>query len=196
MEKMLASAVRVAAGQGESVSDEVLAQRLRQGDMAAGEELVRRYCQPLMRYLRRVTGSDEVAEDLHQQTWLSVLQHIARFDGSCSSGGFKSWLFRIATNKVTDFWRSRTRERTAMEGLMRVAESAGPDAGSGTEAQEQIEKLKRAIAQLPENQREVLFLRQYANMKFTEIAQVLGCPLNTALGRMHKAVLKLRQLME
>ena len=52
------------------------------------------------------------------------------------------------------------------------------------------------IAQLPEGQRQVLMLRYYSNLKFVEIAQIVGCPLNTALGRMHKAVLKLRQLME
>lgn len=196
MEQMSASAVRVAAGQGEHVSDETLAQRLRQGDMAAGEELVRRYAQPLMRYLKRLSGSDQVAEDLHQHTWLSVLQHIGRFDSSCGTGGFKSWLFRIATNKVTDYWRWRTRERTALEGMARIAESEWPDAGRSLEAQERHEKLKQAIARLPQNQREVLFLRHYANMKFSEIAEVLGCPLNTALGRMHKAVLKLRQLLE
>ena len=58
------------------------------------------------------------------------------------------------------------------------------------------EKLKWAIGQLPELQRQVLMLRYYSNLKFVEIAEVLGCPLNTALGRMHKAMLKLKDLME
>jgi len=49
---------------------------------------------------------------------------------------------------------------------------------------------------LPEAQKQVLLLRYYSNLKFVEIAQMLGCPLNTALGRMHKAMLKLKQLME
>jgi RNA polymerase sigma-70 factor (ECF subfamily) len=56
--------------------------------------------------------------------------------------------------------------------------------------------LLRAIEKLPENQRQVLMLRYYSNLKFVEIAELLGCPLNTALGRMHKAMIKLRQLME
>jgi RNA polymerase sigma-70 factor (ECF subfamily) len=56
-------------------------------------------------------------------------------------------------------------------------------------------KLQQALQQLPENQRQVLLLRFYSDMKFVEIAEVLGCPLNTALGRVHKAILKLRQLM-
>ena len=53
-----------------------------------------------------------------------------------------------------------------------------------------------AIEKLPENQRQVLMLRFYSEMKFTEIAEMLGCPLNTALGRMHKAMLRLKELME
>ena len=64
------------------------------------------------------------------------------------------------------------------------------------EATEQEEKLRKAIAQLPESQRQVLLLRYYSDMKFVDIANVLGCPLNTALGRMHKAMLKLKELME
>src|SRR5437867_3494038 len=60
---------------------------------------------------------------------------------------------------------------------------------------EQDEKLRRAIDRLPEHQKQVLLLRYYSNLKFVEIAEMLGCPLNTALGRVHKAILKLRQVM-
>ena len=61
---------------------------------------------------------------------------------------------------------------------------------------EQEGKLLQAIQQLPENQRQVLMLRYYSGLKFIEIADVLGCPLNTALGRMHKAMLKLKKMMD
>src|SRR5437016_2483601 len=97
------------AGKGVSpapaVSDEQLLERLRDGEAQAGEELVRRYYPALMRYLQRVGGTEHLAEELHQQTWASVLEHIDKFDGKSSSGGFKAWLFRIATNKANDHWR-------------------------------------------------------------------------------------------
>jgi RNA polymerase sigma-70 factor, ECF subfamily len=64
------------------------------------------------------------------------------------------------------------------------------------EGSEQELKLKRAIEQLPEAQKQVLMLRYYSNLKFVEIAGMIGCPLNTALGRMHKAMLKLKELMQ
>ena len=177
------------------VSDETLVARLRGGEAAAGETLCRRHHEPLMRYLQRLVGAD-VAEELFQQTWLSVLDHIDRFNPAATNpGAFKAWLFRIATNKANDHWRSGGRERTGREGLKLVTETLGPDASHRLEGQEMAAKLQQALQQLPENQRQVLLLRFYSDMKFVEIAEVLGCPLNTALGRVHKAILKLRQLM-
>jgi RNA polymerase sigma-70 factor (ECF subfamily) len=180
-----------------ATSDEELVEQLRDGSAAAGEQLVQRYFQPLMRYLVRIVGSDHLAEELHQQTWLSVLDHLDKFDRKSSvSGGFKAWLFRIATNKANDHWRSAGRERVAKEGLRRIADETAPHAGYRLEGAEQEQKLLVAIEKLPEAQRQVLMLRYYSNLKFVEIAELLGCPLNTALGRMHKATMKLKQLME
>ncbi len=93
-------------------SDEELIDLLRDGSASAGEVLVKRYYQPLMRYLQRLTASDHLAEELHQQTWLSVLDHLGKFDRNTGSGGFKAWLFRIATNKANDHWRSSGAKRT------------------------------------------------------------------------------------
>src|SRR5678810_649361 len=85
-----------------SASDEELIELLRDGSTQAGEALVKRYYQPLMRYLHRLAGNDHLAEELHQQTWLSVLDHLEKFDSQAVSrtgGGFKGLLFRIATTK-------------------------------------------------------------------------------------------------
>ena len=175
-------------------SDESLVQRMRGDDSAAGEALVRRHYPALMRYLQRLLGSENLAEELHQQTWSSVLENLDRFDPG-AGGGFKAWLFRIATNKANDHWRAAGREKTAKQGLMLVTEQTAPEAGFRLENAEQHEKLRRAIEALPENQKQVLMLRYYGNLKFVEIAQILGCPLNTALGRMHKAIIRLGQAM-
>jgi RNA polymerase sigma-70 factor (ECF subfamily) len=177
-------------------SDEALALRLRGGDSAAGELLVKRFYPLLIRYLRRLSGNEHMAEELHQQTWLSVLDHIDRFDPASTAGGFKAWLYRIAANKTHDHWRSKGREKVAHEGLKLVTDEEYMAAGERLESNEQHQKLRRAIEMLPEAQKQVLMLRYYSNLKFVEIAEMLGCPLNTALGRMHKATLKLRQLME
>ena len=124
-----------------------------------------------------------------------MLEHIDRFDANSGPGTFKSWVYRIATNKAHDLWRSRGRERTAHEGLRLVTDQIVPHAGNSLEAAESVDKLRAAIDRLPDAQKQVLTLRYYSNLKFVEIAAMLGCPLNTALGRMHKAMIRLRQLM-
>ena len=178
------------------VSDEALLEHLRNGSPSAGEELVKRYYEPLMRYLLRLVRNDHAAEELHQQTWLSVLDHADRFSDQSLPGGFKAWLSRIATNKANDYWRSNSRTRSLQQGLRLVSESSSPQAAQRLEETEQQAKLRRAIEQLPDAQKQVLMLRYYGNLKFVEIAEVVGCPLNTALGRMHKAIIRLKQLMD
>jgi RNA polymerase sigma-70 factor (ECF subfamily) len=98
--------------------------------------------------------------------------------------------------KSNDVWRTRGRDRVAKDGLKLVTETEGPDASHQMRGSEDQQKLLGAIDQLPENQRQVLLLRYYSELKFVEIAEMLGIPLNTALGRMHKAMLKLKQTME
>lgn len=181
----------------ELLSDERLVEQLRRGVGAAGEILVRRHHEPLLRYLNRQAASPTAAEELLQQTWLSALDHLDQFKYDETGGvGFKAWLFRIATNKAHDQWRSRGRERKAYEGLKLVSDEEVPDPSYRIEGREQDEKLRWAIDQLPDVQKQVVLLRYYSGMKFVEIAQMLGCPLNTALGRMHKAMMKLKRLIE
>src|SRR4051812_14067424 len=139
-------------------SDAQLIGRWRAGESAAAEVLVARYAQPLLKYLRRLAGSDHAAEELHQQTWLSIVEHLEKFDPTSSPGGFKSWLYRIATNKANDVWRSHGRERAAKEGMRLVSEIEAPDASTRLTGDEQADRLLRAIEQLPEQQRQVLLL--------------------------------------
>jgi len=193
---MAARASSLSQSQAPSISDEQLLERLKDGETSAGEELVRRFCQPLLRYLQRLAGSEQLAEELHQQTWASVLEHIEKFDAKSSGGGFKAWLFRIATNKANDHWRGLGREKSAKQGMRLVVDQEAAPAGARMEQGEQETKLKKAIEQLPENQKQVVMLRYYSGLKFIEIAEMLGCPLNTALGRMHKAMIRLREVME
>jgi RNA polymerase sigma-70 factor (ECF subfamily) len=173
-------------------SDEVLVERLRGGHVGAGEVLFRRHSAGLRRYLQRLAGA--ASEELHQQTWLSVLSHLDGFSAVRPAGSFRGWLFRIAGNKVKDHWRSLSREKAAKEGLRRCAVGEAAR-GGGIEVAEQYERLRRAVEALPDSQRHVVMLRYFGDMKFLDIAGAMGCPLNTALTRAHKALLKLRRAL-
>ena len=181
-------------GAGE-VPDAALVRRLRAGEAAAGEVLVGRYAKPLTAYLRRLCGDEHLAEELHQAAWLSALEHLEKFDDAAEETSFKAWLFRIAANKANDHWRSKGRGKKAVEQLRLASEEYAPDAGHRAEAEGRAERLRAAVDKLPEPQKQVVLLRYYTGMKFVEIADLLGCPLNTALGRMHKAAAKLRKAL-
>ena len=175
--------------------DEALVRLIRDGDKPAGSLLVDRHAPALLGYLRRLCGSDHLAEELHQSAWLSALEHLDKFDATGNAGGFKAWLFRIATNKANDHWRRGGRERRAKAGLKLVS-AAFAEVADRADADEQSQRLRDAVEKLPDAQREVLLLRYYGGLKFVEIADMLGCPLNTALGRMHKAMNKLKAMLD
>lgn len=191
-----ASAV-VAAGPI-AIDDEALVRRLKAGDDAAGEALVRRHHDALWRYARRLCGDEGEADEVVQGAWLSAFEHLGKFDPNGTDGraaSFKAWLFRIVTNKAHDGFRGAGRRRRLEAGLRLVAPEASPHAGVKAEADERAARVRRAIDELPEAQRQVVTMRFFGGLKFVEIAEALGCPLNTALGRMHKATHKLRRAL-
>lgn len=185
----------MSASSASDASDEDLVAAMKSGHGWAGEAIVRRYHAALFGYLTRLSGSSGSGEELVQQTWLSAFEHIEQFRPT-ETGGLKAWLYRIASNKAHDHWRSRGRERTAMNGLRLVTDGQAPDASEPTDRAEMSEKLLRAIDQLPPPQREVVLLRYFGGLRFNEIADAVGCPLNTALGRMHKAMIKLKNILD
>jgi RNA polymerase sigma-70 factor (ECF subfamily) len=176
-------------------ADATLVRRLRDGDATAGDELVDRYTPMLLGYLKRLArGNRQVADDLHQATWLSVLEHLDQFDPDGGGPGFKPWLFRIATNKAHDHFRRLGRESRRVDAVAHdptLRRNDPDEADAASLVHEEQARVRAAVDRLPDAQRQVVELRCYGGLKFQEIADTLGCPLNTALGRMHKATKKL-----
>lgn len=181
-------------------SDDELIAAYRSGRAEAFDELLRRYQGALFAYLVRMTGRRESAEDLFQETFLRLLRSLPGYQ---SRGQFKPWLYRLATNLCIDHFRRQGRraavsldaekEDEARRIDLLAASGARPDRATG-EAQF-LAALEAAIAALPENQRQVYLLRTVSELSFREIAEILDCPLGTALGRMHDALAKLRGML-
>ncbi len=167
-------------------SDETLMQRYaRKNDRAAFQRLFERYGGRLLGYFRRSVG-DVTANDMVQTTFMHV--HRARKDFDVNRS-FRPWLFAIASNVRREHWRRKARKPEAplepgYEG------SVGPDATTATDR-----LVRRAIAQLPENQREVVLLRWYGGLTFPEIADTLGIKTNAAKVRSHRANKALRTIL-
>ena len=183
------------------ISDEQAMWRVQHlDDEAAFAQLVRRWEGPIQRLCERMTGDAHAAEDLAQETFVRVF---ARRKDYQAEGKFSTWLWRIALNLCYDELRRRQRRETntfeseggeplAVLEALTTAESA-PD--KLLAERERSWLVRRALDQLPEIYRAVLVLRHYEDLKFREIADVLGVPEGTVKSRMTEALAQFGRLM-
>ncbi|MDQ7041426.1 MAG: sigma-70 family RNA polymerase sigma factor [Rhodothermus sp.] len=184
--------------------DQLVAAYLERGDTQAFRQLVERHQERIYGYLLGMVRDPEVANDLFQETFLRVLAALRHERASYTrQGRWLAWVLRIARNAALDYLRSRRRWQDV---VTPDEESEGttfwerlPDETPGAdEMLEQAElqlQLAACIERLPPEQREVLLLRQEAELTFREIAELTGVSINTALGRMRYALLNLRKMM-
>jgi len=180
-------------------SDDDLIGAFRAGDGLAMEALFRRYRKPVFAWLLRTAPDRTEAEDLYQEAWLKVVRGI---DGY-TSGGFKAWLWRIVRNTVVDRARKKTAapmldepmsdEQDAESRVDQLADEKAVSALERMEAEERRSLLRRAVEGLSARLKDVVLLRIHGELEFREIAEMLGLPLGTVLGRMNLAVRKLRE---
>lgn len=168
----------------------------RAGDTEALGRLVEQYRRPLFAFILKMTPIGD-AEEIFQETWIRAIRSLERFEANNLLG----WLFRIAHNIVVD--RAR-RNRLVLPGsgpgsaegsrVDWVQTIPAADRGPSTEADraDLRARIDRAVLGLPEEQRAVFMMRMEGDLPFKEIARIQGVGLNTALARMHYAVLKLR----
>jgi RNA polymerase sigma-70 factor (ECF subfamily) len=163
--------------------------RFSQGEPRAFEVLFQRYARPVHGYLARLTGSPAAAEDLVQQTFLSLVRARGRFQ---EGSRVRPWLYAIATNAARDWQRRRRPEDLTEEGQLPAhvpAEAAAPrDAG--------LERaVQRALAELPEGQRIPIVLHRFEGMSFAEIAEAMGLTETAVKVRAHRGYARLRELL-
>ena len=182
----------------DSTSDAELLSAFAKGDAAALDLLVARYRQALFSWLMGMTGNRADAEDLFQDIWFRVIRHAGRFNDV----SFKAWLWKIARNIVIDFRRKRKPDLSLdavddEEDQPLLSQLTAKDIGpaEAVERDDLTKRVLRAVASLPDVQRDVFMMRVQGNLSFSEIASALDIPLNTALGRMHDAMTKLKKLL-
>ncbi len=176
--------------------------RAQRREPTAFDQLVEAYGARLYGYFYRLTGSRHDAEDLLQELFVRLVRMIAHYE---HDGRFEGWLFRIATNLVRDRVRRARKNKAAglepaatgeeVDLLASFPDASAPLPGDGLQRGEQIDELQWAIAQLPDQEREVILLRHFSQLSFREIAEEMGTPLGTALARAHRGLARLRELM-
>ncbi len=161
----------------------------RGGDRAAFRTLFDRYSGRLLGYFRRFVGRDPVAQDLVQQTFLHL--HRARKDYRLGAP-LRPWLYTIAANLRREHFRRRGRRP---EVQLDPDRHRGPVATPATSTPE-ARLLRRALAQLPEHERDVLVLHWFEGLSMAEVAQVLGASRSAVKVRAHRAYKKLQGMLE
>jgi RNA polymerase sigma-70 factor (ECF subfamily) len=168
------------------------------GDQEAWRRLIEAYSGRVFGVVFRQCGDRELAEEITQATFVKVVRTL---DSYQEQGRFESWLFRIATNRLRDEMRRRKRQATPTDFAAAPPETLGwtddsEQPARQLEAREQASRLHAAIATLGEADREIIHLRYTAELGFKEIAETLDQPLGTVLARGHRALKKLKAVLE
>jgi RNA polymerase sigma-70 factor (ECF subfamily) len=181
-------------------------ERLRAGEAAAFDHLVKERSGDVYALLYRLTDDAEEARDLTQETFLRAFQHIDRFRGDAD---LKTWLYRIAVNQARNrwrWWRRRRRDVTIsldatdgeheqpLSARLRAAASADPE--QETLAREREAMLRAALRTLGRSYREAVILRDVEGLSYEEIALALEISVGTVKSRLSRGRMELRRKLE
>ena len=180
------------------LTDHELIQLFIKGDTQAFETLVLRHKDKMYTSILFLVKDKYLAEDIFQDVFIRVIDTV-RGGRYTEEGKFLPWAMRIAHNLCVDHFRKVKRTPTIKTGddtdifeLLNFTEESAEDRMIKKQSHSRVRDM---LDQLPEDQREVIILRHYADMSFKEIAALTDCSINTALGRMRYGLINLRKMM-
>ncbi len=175
------------------LDDKVLFDKWASGDPRGFAELYERHKNRVFGFLLRMTGDREIAEDLMQETFLAAHRNIAQFD---RNRVFLSWIFGIAHKRTIDYFRHLKVESEHKDNTERSVGSKLSNPEESVDNKKLRTLVADAVEKLDPNQREVFLLRELGGVPFKEIAEIMDCPINTALGRMRLALINIRKELQ
>lgn len=180
-----------------TVSDRALVSSAQAGEQEAREVLARRVRRPAYLLALQLTGRPEVARDVTQDCMLRFFEHIDRID---LDRPLEPWLYQMVRNRVRDLRRrERLRRHESLESLREDGRPEVPDGRAGpmehAERRQLQQRVWRALGELSEGHKEILVLRDYQDLSYKEIAEVLRIPQGTVMSRLHAARRSLRRIL-
>ncbi|HMS28701.1 MAG: sigma-70 family RNA polymerase sigma factor [Saprospiraceae bacterium] len=182
-----------------ALSDQALIDLYLSGNEKAFQVLLERHQQKIYTSIYLFVKDRDLAEDLFQEVFIKIIDTLRK--GTYShEGKFSQWATRIAYNLCVDHFR-RGRKRSKVNStdefdIFDVLELPDDNREDEMIMSETHGKIRQLVDMLPQEQREVVVLRHYADLSFKEIAQITRVSINTALGRMRYALINIRKLME
>lgn len=181
-------------------ADETLVSLYAEGENQAFNVLLNRYKDKLYSYIYYIERNSEMTEDIFQETFMKAIITIrqGRYN---ENGKFSAWLRRIAHNLIIDSFRQEKSENLVScdEPEVNILNNIGLAEGTIENAivnRQILSDVRRLMEFLPDEQREVVYMRFYQDLSFKEIAEQTGVSINTSLGRMRYAILNLRRMAE
>ena len=172
-------------------SDENVMRAVSGGDVEKLGVLFERHHRGLFDFFAKMTGSRAVAEDLVQDVFFRILKYRKTFR---AESRFKTWMFHIARNVRVDYYQKRGSERAAFDGAKDEPRRPMPVPGHELEQEQQTHLLECALLKLAPEKREILVFSRYQEMKYEQIAELLGCELGTVKVRVFRAIQELRDI--
>jgi RNA polymerase sigma factor (sigma-70 family) len=178
-------------------TDHQLIQLFLENDLRALEVLILRHKDRLYTSIMFLVKDKHLAEDISQDVFIKIIDTI-RAGGYKEEGKFLPWALRIAHNLCVDHFRKIKRKPVVKTSddhdifeLINIAEDGADVQMMKHQSHSSVRKM---LELLPEEQREVIILRHYAELSFKEIAQLTNCSINTALGRMRYGLINLNKM--
>jgi RNA polymerase sigma factor (sigma-70 family) len=141
----------------------------------------------LFNFFLRLTGNRSTSEDLVQEVFIRILKYRATYRGEDK---FLGWMYRIAHNAHIDHLR-RHKETVALDDQFVEAASPEPGLEDRVVQDQDAALMSKALSRLPQEKKKVLVLSRFQNMKYREIAELLGCPVGTVKATVHRALKEL-----
>lgn len=180
-------------------TDAELVQEFKSGSNKALEFLIRRHKEKVYTSILFLVKDRHLAEDLFQDAFIKIIDTI-RSGSYTEEGKFLSFAIRVAHNICVDHFRKVKRVQIIHAGdnseFFEAFYSSESAADENMIQLQTSDRVKKLLDMLPEDQREVIVLRHFANLSFKEIAQIMNCGISTALGRMRYALTNLRVILE
>ncbi len=176
--------------------DELLLRRAREGDADAFERLMADLEPLVWRVCWHYTGQREDASDCGQEAMVRIWRGLSGYRYDCA---FETWVYRIAANCCLDFLRRKRRDRSVSIEPLREEGFDPPDQGPGTEervlTEDRHRRVRQAIAELPDDQRDALVLTQLEGKSYEEAARLLGTREGTVKSRINRARARLKEIL-
>jgi RNA polymerase sigma-70 factor (ECF subfamily) len=178
-----------------------LVQKALKGEKKAFEMIIQKYQSPLVNYIGRMVKENELARDISQEVFIKAYSSLYSFRQEYK---FKTWLFKIASNSVIDYWRKKKIDAFSIDQQYNLdgdsvpfqIPSDDPSVDKTIELHEVRERIEEVLDKLPASLKELFVWRHINDLSYEEMAEIKGIPVGTIKNRVFQAKEMLRKYME